>query len=201
VALSSITAGVSIPENELQLPLRLAAPLALPFLAFVTMAVGLLGLREWMPRGTAASGTGNTWGCGYAFSAPSMQYTSSSFSWKLIHSFRQIVRPNRRVPAISLNFPGRHSLETEMPDFALERVFRPGFSALSRAFERLWPLQHGRVQLYLVYIVVTALVVFLVEAWQTQFVSTTSVYSVQPAASLSPSFVRTGPGGRSDAGP
>jgi hydrogenase-4 component B len=201
VALSSITVGMSISENDIQWPLRLAAPLALPFLAFVTIALGLLGLRKWMPHGTAAGGTGNTWGCGYAFPAPSMQYSSSSFNWKLIHSFRQIVRPNRRVPALRLNFPGRHSLETRIPDLALERIFRPGFSALSRAFERLWPLQHGRIQLYLVYIVVTALVVFLVEAWQSKFVSTTDEYSDLPAASLFPSFVRTGPGGRSDADP
>jgi formate hydrogenlyase subunit 3/multisubunit Na+/H+ antiporter MnhD subunit len=200
-ALKSITIGASIPARQIQLPLELAAPLAPPLLLLFAMGLGLFGLRNQMPRGTVAGGTGNTWGCGYAFPAPSMQYTSSSFAWKLIHSFSQVVRPKRNMPAIGINFPGRHWLETETRDFALERVFQPGFRALSWAFERLWPLQHGRVQLYLVYIVVTALVVFLVEAWQSPFVSTTREYSVQPAVSLSPSFIQTGSGGRSDADP
>jgi hypothetical protein len=52
-----------------------------------------------------------------------------------------------------------------MADMAHDRIYKPVFAGLARLFERLWPLQHGRIQLYLVYIVATVLIVFLVEGW------------------------------------
>jgi hydrogenase-4 component B len=201
VALGSISAGVPVTEHGIRLPLYVTAPVAPPYLVFFAMALGLFGLRKWMPRGTVAGGSGNTWGCGYAFPAPSMQYTSSSFSWKMIDSFRQIVRPKRTHAEIAVCFPRNNSLETNTPDFVLERVYRPGFRALSRAFERLWPLQHGRIQLYLVYIVVTALAVFLVEAWQSPSAPVAGEYGVQPPAKLSPLYHPMGRDGRSGAIP
>jgi len=47
--------------------------------------------------------------------------------------------------------------------------FGPTFRAMGRGCARLWPLQHGRIQLYLMYIVAALLFVFAVEAWLSPF--------------------------------
>jgi hydrogenase-4 component B len=167
VAIDSLAFGAAAQVPAIDAPIPNMTPV-LWLLALFAVTIGLLlALRQRMPRGNMAGGAGRTWGCGYAFPTASMQYTGSSYAWKLLVSFRLLVRPKRRAPAIAGCFPGRHVLDTDVPDVALDRLFRPGFQGLSRAFERMWPLQHGRVQLYLVYIVVTVLVVFLSEVWRT----------------------------------
>lgn len=162
--------GASIQEAGIQL-----VSLGKPMLVLVLAAAILWALRMFLPRGSRVS----TWGCGYARPNSAMQYTGSSYSWKLITAFRQVVRPRRRTAASHPEyFPGPSSLETVHADLALDRVYRPSFSRIQNSFERLWPLQHGRIQLYLVYIVGTILLVFLVEAWlapiRTQPVSSVS---------------------------
>lgn len=131
----------------------------------VVAAGGLFLLRRRLPSGAAAGGMGGTWGCGFAAPTPAMQYTGSSFAWKVIYSFRHVIRPRRRAPVIAGPFPGQGKLATAVTDLAQVRIYEPAFKGLARAFERFWPLQHGRIQLYLVYIAATVLIVFLVESW------------------------------------
>ncbi len=166
IAIDSLDFGSAAHVPAIHSPIINLTPVLLPLALFAVTIGLLLALRQRMPRGSVAGDTGRTWGCGYAFPTATMQYTGSSFAWKLLVSFRLLVRPTRRAPAIAGCFPGQYALDTDIPDVALDRMFRPGFRGLSRAFERMWPLQHGRVQLYLVYIVVTVLVVFLSEVWR-----------------------------------
>jgi len=98
-----------------------------------------------------------------------MQYTGSSFVWKLIRSFRHIACSKRELRIPEKCFPARGELFTASTDLALERIYTPLFSGLARFFERLWPLQHGRIQLYLLYMVATVLTVFLIEKWSDCF--------------------------------
>ena len=137
------------------------------FVVLVACALGLFVLRRFLPAGARAGGTGGTWGCGYALPTRTMQYTGSSYVWKLVQSFRLVVRGTRRGPSVASCFPTRDRLVTTTTDLAQERFYKPVFRGLARLFERLWPLQHGRIQLYLVYIVATVLIVFLVEGWST----------------------------------
>ena len=95
-----------------------------------------------------------------------MQYTGSSYAWKLLESFRQLARTTRRAPRIAECFPAPAECRTNTPDWVLTWIYQPIFSRIPRACEALWPLQHGRIQLYLVYIVFTVLSVFFVEVWQ-----------------------------------
>jgi hypothetical protein len=46
-------------------------------------------------------------------------------------------------------------LVTETPDVFREGVFRPAFVGIRRALDRLRILQHGRIQLYVLYVVLT----------------------------------------------
>jgi hypothetical protein len=137
---------------------------ALPLGVFVAIALILLVARRRMPLGRPAGGAARTWGCGFAAPAARMQYTASSYAWSLIQSFRYLARPKRcgGTPAGYFPEPGQRSTRTT--DIILERGYEPLFIGLSRACEQLSPLQHGRIQLYLAYIVATVVLVLLVEA-------------------------------------
>ncbi|HTS02697.1 MAG TPA: proton-conducting transporter membrane subunit, partial [Thermoanaerobaculia bacterium] len=104
-----------------------------------------------------------TWDCGYAAGGSRIQYTASSFAGILVGLFRWAVLLDEHRPRLHGPFPAAGSrFESHAPDPVLDRLLLP---ALSRAraflgFARV--IQAGRVQAYLLYIVVT-LVVLL--AW------------------------------------
>ncbi len=149
--------------------LGLVARFLPPLCVLIVVAIGLLAVRRRMSLGGAVGRAGGTWGCGYGFPESTMQYTGSSYVWKMVHSFRHIIRPRREASAIVGCFPSSIHLVTTSPDMAQERIYKPLFSGLARVFERFWPLQHGRIQLYLMYIVATILILFLVEGWSARF--------------------------------
>ncbi len=148
------------------------------------VAIGLFVVRRRLPGAAAVGSAGGTWGCGFAFPKPTMQYTGSSYAWKTIHSFRQVLRPRRLDPVIVGCFPLPGRLVTVTTDVAQERIYKPVFAGLARTFERLWPLQHGRIQLYLVYMVATVLIVFLVEGWSAPSHTRGHDGATKPAAEL-----------------
>lgn len=96
-----------------------------------------------------------TWDCGYARPTARMQYTASSYAQPLTDLFRLILRTRAKSAAPAGLFPGRATLSTHTPDVFREAVFQPAFAGIERALDRLRALQHGRIQLYVLYIVVT----------------------------------------------
>jgi len=152
------------------------------FGVLIMVTVVLLAVRRRMPSGATAGGSGGTWGCGYAYPATTMQYTGSSFAWKATQSFRHVIRPKRQEPVIAGCFPSQDRLVTVTTDVVQERIYKPAFTGLTKVFERFWPLQHGRIQLYLVYIVVTVLIVFLVEGWSAPFLAHKNDGAIRAAA-------------------
>ncbi|MEK7784321.1 MAG: hypothetical protein AAB658_02695, partial [Chloroflexota bacterium] len=168
-ALTPIAADASGQAKTFVESLGLVTRFLPPLGVLIVVAIGLLAVRRQMSLGGAVGGTGGTWGCGYAFPGTTMQYTGSSYAWKVIRSFRHVIRPKRQAPAIVGCFPSQDRLVTVTADMAQERIYKPVFTGLARTFERLWPLQHGRIQLYLVYIVAMVLIVFLVEGWSAPF--------------------------------
>ena len=168
-ALTPFAADASWQAKTLGSSLGLLARFLPPLGVLIVVGIGLLAVRRLMPVGGAVGGTGGTWGCGYAFPGTTMQYTGSSYAWKLVKSFRHVIRPKRQTPSIVGCFPSQDRLVTVTTDLAQERIYKPVFTGLARMFERLWPLQYGRIQLCLVYIVATVLIVFLVEGWSAPF--------------------------------
>lgn len=143
------------------------APLArvgLPLGAFVVIALMLTLGRRRLPRGAPAGGSSGTWGCGFAAPASRMQYTASSYSRSVIRSFRFFLRPMRCGGSPAGCFPRSEQLSTHTTDLILERFYAPLFRGVSRGCERMRPLQHGRIQLYLALMVITLIVLFLIEA-------------------------------------
>jgi hydrogenase-4 component B len=73
----------------------------------------------------------------------------------LTELFRLALRTRVRLVAPTGLFPSRAMLVTETPDVFREAVFGPAFVGIRRALDRLRILQHGRIQLYVLYVVLT----------------------------------------------
>ena len=100
-----------------------------------------------------------TWDCGYALPTARMQYTASSFAQPVTHLFRVVLCTRSRLAPPVGPFPRGAALATHTPDVFRESVFRPVFAGFERTLDRLRILQHGRIQLYVLYIVLTLIAV------------------------------------------
>jgi hydrogenase-4 component B len=152
------------PVATLQEPLRLAGS-SLAMISGIGLIFWLVILllallrRAILKRRPVDSSV--TWDCGYAAPAARMQYTATSFSGPLTTVFGLLIqsRSQRRLP--SGLFSRQVSVETQTPDLFQRFFYTPVFIALvwfSRAVRRL---QHGRVHLYILYIVLTLLALIL----------------------------------------
>ncbi|MFB3819184.1 MAG: proton-conducting transporter membrane subunit [Candidatus Methylomirabilales bacterium] len=134
-------------------------------LAAALLLLALLGLallRRRLLAGRSVEQT-VTWDCGYAQPTARMQYTASSFAQPLTYLFRVILRTRTRLaPPVGL-FPAGAALATETPDLFRHRLFHPAFGAIADALGRLRVLQHGRIQLYVLSIVLTLIALL---AWR-----------------------------------
>ncbi|MBN1594802.1 hypothetical protein JW933_02640, partial [candidate division FCPU426 bacterium] len=103
----------------------------------------------------------STWDCGYAQPSARMQYTASSFARPLTDLFACILRGRKTGVLIKGFFPKAGSLHTETPDLFHEWLYAPVFRSLIWGFSRLRWLQHGRVQLYVLYVALALLALLL----------------------------------------
>jgi hydrogenase-4 component B len=102
-----------------------------------------------------------TWDCGYAAPSARMQYTASSYASPLVILFRMILRPRTRLHAPQGLFPRQASFHSETPDVFRDYLYRPIFFGVAWAASKLRWLQHGRIQLYVLYIALTILVLLI----------------------------------------
>jgi formate hydrogenlyase subunit 3/multisubunit Na+/H+ antiporter MnhD subunit len=124
---------------------------------FLFFLGGLVLLRRRLLRGREVT-TGPTWGCGYAAPTERMQYTASSFAEPLLQVGGALVGYRRQVPRLTDYFPGPGSeASTEAGDLAERGGYRPAHRAFLWALFYPRYLQSGRVQLYVLYIVLTLL--------------------------------------------
>jgi len=105
-----------------------------------------------------------TWGCGYLAPGPRMQYSASSFADTLVSWFRVVLRPEVHVEEVRGSFPERAGYRSHLPETALERLFLPLLEYLYEKSAPVRHLQHGKLNLYIVYTFVTLVVLFLVTA-------------------------------------
>ena len=123
--------------------------------------LGLLALARRMALMRRAVSSAGTWDCGYARPSARMQYTASSFAQPLTDLFRPFLRTRRKSLSIKDVFPAGASLATHTPDVFREGIFSPLFGAIVKALGRLKAIQHGRVHLYVLYVVITILVLLV----------------------------------------
>jgi len=169
--------AIRVVLPPLQLLAREFVPLAAAALADMEDTIGMIGVgalllvagiflaalaRRRVLRGRAVEAT-VTWDCGYARPTARMQYTASSFAQPLTSLFRLVLRTETHVRPPAGLFPQEGALVTETPDAFREALYRPAFAGVGRALERLRLLQQGRIQLYVLYVVVTLIALI---AWK-----------------------------------
>ncbi len=155
--MKSIKALVPVGPEEVAVVtgnLALAARLFLGVLLFSIVLRKLFYRNKVIARGP-------TWGCGFTRPTVRMQYTATSYARSIIDFFRPFVLIRVTYAGINRIFPGRTVFETRVDDIAEtalnDQVVTPVLYLLSKF---RW-IQHGHIQLYIAYIIVTIIVLLL----------------------------------------
>ncbi len=128
-----------------------ALGLAQLVLALLAVLAALLLWRRARENGLRRA---PTWDCGYAQPTARMQYTSGSFAGIGGGWFAWIFRPESRLRRPRGPFPGAADWFARVPETVLERLVEPSGGALLRLALAARRLQHGRLQAYILYLVV-----------------------------------------------
>jgi NADH:ubiquinone oxidoreductase subunit 5 (subunit L)/multisubunit Na+/H+ antiporter MnhA subunit len=155
-ALPVIMASGASPLGEL-------VPLSLLTVMGVGLVVVLGALFLWYRQRLAAAPVEETatWGCGYQRPLPRMQYSASSFAQMLTGLFGFVLKPRTHRPLLEGIFPRRSAFHSHVPEAVLELVYIP---ALKRLYDRTVPirkLQSGILQQYVLYTLITLIVLLL----------------------------------------
>ncbi|MEX2111741.1 MAG: proton-conducting transporter membrane subunit [Pirellulales bacterium] len=145
--------GAQLPRLAEVAPLSSLGAMAVALVVAILVGSVALGIRL---RATAVSAT-NTWSCAYMQPTPRMQYTSSSFAQMLVSLLAQVLLPITNRPRINTLFPASTRFSSEVPDAVLDRGVLPAFRLAAWLMSRLRVLQHGSIQLYLLYVFATLL--------------------------------------------
>ncbi|MFT5698293.1 MAG: hydrogenase-4 component B [Desulforhopalus sp.] len=134
----------------------------LAFIARLFLAIFLLSvlLRKFFYLKKEIT-QGPTWGCGFTQPTVKMQYTGTSYGMSIVDFFRPFVRIRTNYSGISRIFPGRTTYDSQIDDIAeitlIERIVSP----LLYLVGKLRWIQHGNIQLYIGYIIVTIIALLL----------------------------------------
>lgn len=123
-------------------------------------ALALIALLAFLRRGLLRGRkpqVGITWDCGYIKPSASMQYSGGSFAQPMTWLLAPALRGEEKIEAPEGYFPSKARLETRYPDWIEESVFRPVFEAAVWACNQFKWLQHGRINLYILYILIALL--------------------------------------------
>ncbi len=130
---------------------------AIALLAVIMLATaGLRRMRVSLPVKT-----GPTWGCGYTAVTARMQYTASSFGEMFVGLFRLVLRPHVDRSLLHGICPDKAHFKSHVPETTLEHVFVPLLQRLYAKTAVIRDLQHGHLQIYIVYVFVTLFVLLV----------------------------------------
>ncbi|HUX38817.1 MAG TPA: proton-conducting transporter membrane subunit [Rectinemataceae bacterium] len=118
---------------------------------FVLASLGLAARRRAKTRV-------GTWDCGYAAPSPRMQYGASSFGRPIGSLFGWVLRPSVHAPEIEGAFPADSRMESHVDEVSLDRVVLPLTRSVARRAGWMRRFQQGFTQHYLLYILLTVLV-------------------------------------------
>jgi hydrogenase-4 component B len=83
-----------------------------------------------------------------------MQYTAGSFAGIITEWFAWILRPERHEHRAEVLLPVSASFTEHTPETVLERIVEPAGGVVMRISAAARSLQHGRVQSYLLYLLI-----------------------------------------------
>ncbi|MEW6050351.1 MAG: proton-conducting transporter membrane subunit [Candidatus Zixiibacteriota bacterium] len=119
---------------------------------FVAAIARLFVLRNRSVRETV------TWDCGYVAPSAEMQYRGFSFVQIVTGLFAGLLSIRKRQTLPSGLFPRRGLVSVKVPDGLLLSLYEPVFRGVGWTLGRLRWLQHGNVHLYILYILITLLI-------------------------------------------
>ncbi|MBM3267676.1 MAG: hydrogenase [Candidatus Sericytochromatia bacterium] len=128
--------------------------------ALLGLAGGLLAARRALLAHRPVD-LAPTWDCGYAAPTPGMQYTASSYAQPLVRLFGAVLRTRQHGVPVAGPFPAPAQLHTETADVFRDRGFAPAYALLRAGAARLRWIQHGNLQLYVLYIALTVVVLLV----------------------------------------
>jgi hydrogenase-4 component B len=104
---------------------------------------------------------GPTWGCGFTQPTVRMQYTGTSYAMSIVDFFRPFVRISTNYSGIRRIFPGSTAYESHVNDIAEVALNDRLVTPLLFFLGKLRWIQHGHIQLYIGYIIVTIIILLL----------------------------------------
>jgi NADH:ubiquinone oxidoreductase subunit 5 (subunit L)/multisubunit Na+/H+ antiporter MnhA subunit len=163
--LGPVLASLSRQPVEAIAPQVAVALAPLKFVVAVSIALTFVAVAVALARQVLLSkrqvGHSPTWDCGFAQPTAQMQYTASSFAQLPVDYFAPILRTHQKITAPDGLFPTQARLETHPSDATMELCYRRAFSAINWGLSKLSWIQHGHVNVYVLYIA-AALVALLI---------------------------------------
>jgi hydrogenase-4 component B len=119
------------------------------------LLLGMVGAVSFLLNRHKVAARCTTWGCGYLFGTPRMQYTGSSFAQMVGGIFHWVRRTSSQEQKTTGLFPKPASLATHTPDAVLDLLVMPVcLKAGSFADKGHRILHHGMLNIYMLYIAV-----------------------------------------------
>ena len=144
-------------QRALPVPLVTLGACNAVFVVLGALAAGILW-RRVKRNGLARTGT---WDCGYAQPTARMQYTAGSFAGIITEWFNWILCPERHGHDPKGVFPGTANRTSHTPETVLEKIVSPIGAAVMVLSTTVRRLQHGRLQMYILYLVIGLLALAL----------------------------------------
>ena len=139
---------------------RVTAGLALCARSFVGVGLVVWLVQHLLTRNREIGRTG-TWGCGFTQPTVRMQYTGTSYAASLVEFFRPFVQITTHYPGLKRIFPQSVSHHSRVDDRAETGLLEDLVGPLLHLMGKLRWIQHGHIQLYIGYIIVTIVVLLL----------------------------------------
>lgn len=133
--------------------MALFKPIRLALLVLLLFGGAIMCIRLWLVKRRGFDWT-MTWGCGFSYPKPKMQYSTVSFSHALVRFFRFFVPQNEMVTGDKEFFPQKGRVVFETEDAVERYVMHPIGRFSEWVLEPFRRIQHGNIHLYVVYILI-----------------------------------------------
>ncbi len=176
---SAASSGARDPGHAMILPMAGAAFLCaalgvVPFLyrfrdsgnvtvfAALFVTIGILASVRAVSLRRNGKRVYETWGCGFSYATPRMQYTASSFADPILHVFRGVLRPRtKKEERLSGRFLLDLEYETHIGDLFENGLYLPLYRLFLRFAFFARRLHTGYIHLYLGYILGTIVLLLI----------------------------------------
>ena len=140
--------------------LTLVQNIAITASLFVSLIIGITLLRRILYIRKQVD-SGPTWGCGFTQPTVRMQYTGTSYAMSMVDFYRPFVPAKTFYTGIKKIFPGITAYETKVEDISENYIHQIFVKPLFKGLRKLRWIQHGKIQLYIAYIILAIVVLLL----------------------------------------